>query len=124
MAVGLVQYVLMRGSTLKGIGAAAPDPLPRRQRLRYLVGGIVVVVLIVVAFVTGLVPLESLANIVTGVAAIGAVDEVCLTTSPMLTGTTLPSLGAAAFSPIALRPALLMTDEHGALYSRWFAIRD
>ncbi len=73
MAVGLVQYVLMRGSTLKGIGAAAPDPLPRRQRLRYLVGGIVVVVLIVVAFVTGLVPLESLANIVTGVAAIGAV---------------------------------------------------
>ena len=55
--------------------------------------------------------------------AIGAVDEVCLTTSPMLTGTTLPSLGAAAFSPIALRPALLMTDEHGALYSRWFATR-
>jgi riboflavin biosynthesis pyrimidine reductase len=52
-------------------------------------------------------------------AAIGAVDEVCLTTSPMLTGTTLPSLGATAFAPIALRPALLMTDEHGALYSRW-----
>lgn len=53
-------------------------------------------------------------------AAIDAVDEVCLTTSPMLTGTTLPSLGAAAFAPVALRPGLLMTDEHGALYSRWF----
>jgi len=52
-------------------------------------------------------------------AAIDAVDEVCLTTAPMLTGTTLPSLGAAAFAPIALRPGLLMTDENGALYSRW-----
>lgn len=52
-------------------------------------------------------------------AAIDAVDEVCLTTAPLLTGTTLPSLGAAAFAPIALRPALLMTDENGALYSRW-----
>jgi len=52
-------------------------------------------------------------------AAIGAVDEVCLTTSPLLTGTTLPSLGAAAFAPVAMRPALLMVDGDGALYSRW-----
>ena len=52
-------------------------------------------------------------------AAINAVDEVCLTTAPMLTGTTLPSLGAAAFAPVPLRPTLLMTDENGALYSRW-----
>lgn len=58
-------------------------------------------------------------SLVAQLAAIGAVDEVCLTTSPMLTGTTLPSLGAAAFDPIALRPELLMVDDDGALYSRW-----
>ena len=52
-------------------------------------------------------------------ASIDAVDEVCLTTAPMLTGTTLPSLGGTAFTPVALRPGLLMTDENGALYSRW-----
>lgn len=73
MFVGLVQYVLMRGSTLRGIGATAPDPLPRPQRVRYLVIGLVVVAAVAVAFGTGLVPLEWLANIVTAVAAIGAV---------------------------------------------------
>ena len=73
MAVGLVQYVVMRGSTLKGIGATAPDPLPRPQRVRYLAAGVVAVVLIIAAFVTGLVPLESLANIVTGIAVVGAI---------------------------------------------------
>ena len=73
MAVGLVQYVLMRGSTLRGVGAVVPNPLPRPQRVRYLVIGAVVVVLVVAAFATGLVPLESLADIVTAVVVIGAV---------------------------------------------------
>ena len=73
MAVGLIQYVLMRGSTLKGIGAAAPDPLSSPQRVRYLGIGAVVAVLIAVAFGAGLVPLESLADIVTAIAVIGAV---------------------------------------------------
>ena len=54
-------------------------------------------------------------------AAVGAVDEVCLTTAPLLTATTLPSLGGAAFSPVPMRPALLMTDERGTLYSRWLS---
>lgn len=73
MAVGLVQYIAMRGSTLKGIGVSAPDPLPRPQRVRYLAVGVVAVVLVVVAFGTGLVPLASLANIVTAIAVIGAI---------------------------------------------------
>lgn len=73
MAVGLIQYIAMRGATLKGIGAVAPDPLPRAQRVRALVIGLVVVVVVVVALATGLVPLESLANIVTGIAVVGAV---------------------------------------------------
>mgnify|MGYP002724273174 CR=1 FL=1 len=73
MAIGLIQYVAMRGSTLKGVGVEVPNPLPRAQRLPYLGGGIVVVVLVVAAIATGLIPLEWLANIVTAIAAVGAV---------------------------------------------------
>lgn len=73
MGVGLIQYILMRGSTLKGIGVEVPDPLPRAQRVRALVIGLVVVVAVIVVLATGLVPLESLANIVTAIAVVGAV---------------------------------------------------
>ena len=73
MAIGLIQYIIMRGSTLKGVGVDVPDPLPRPQRVRYLGGGLVVVVLVAAAIATGLIPLESLANIVTAIAVIGAV---------------------------------------------------
>lgn len=73
MAVGLVQYVAMRGSTLKGIGVIVPNPLPRPHRLPYLGLGVVVVVLVVAAIATGLIPLESLASIVTGIAVVGAI---------------------------------------------------
>ena len=69
MAIGLIQYVAMRGATLKGIGVEVPDPLPRPQRVRYLGVGVVVVVLVVAAISTGLIPLEWLANIVTAIAA-------------------------------------------------------
>lgn len=73
MAIGLIQYVLMRGSTLKGIGSTVPDPLPRPQRMRFFAVSAVVVVAVVVAISTGLIPLESLDNIVTAIAAVGAV---------------------------------------------------
>ena len=73
MAVGLIQYVAMRGATLKGVGATVPDPLPRPRRLPYLGVGVVVVALVIVAIATGLIPLESLANIVTGIAVVGAI---------------------------------------------------
>lgn len=73
MALGLIQYVLMRGSTLRGVGVTVPDPLPRARRLPYLAVGLVVVAAVVAAFATGLVPLELLANIVTGIAVVGAV---------------------------------------------------
>ena len=73
MAIGLIQYVAMRGATLKGIGVEVPDPLPRPQRVRALVIALVVVAVVIVVLATGLVPLESLADIVTAIAVIGAV---------------------------------------------------
>lgn len=73
MALGLVQYVAMRRSTLKGVGVVVPNPLPRPQRLWYLLGGLVVVALVVTAIATGLLPLERLATVVTGIAVVGAI---------------------------------------------------
>jgi len=53
-------------------------------------------------------------------AAAGLIDEVCLTTSPLLTPTALPSLGGSAFAPLELRLGSLLLDDETALYSRWF----
>lgn len=47
----------------------------------------------------------------------GLVDEICLATSPKLTGTAAPALGAP--SPRELRLEQLLADETGGLYARW-----
>lgn len=54
-------------------------------------------------------------------AAAGLVDEVCVTTSPQITGTTLPSFAERAFTPIPARLERLLVDESSALYARWFS---
>lgn len=50
----------------------------------------------------------------------GLVDEVCLTTSPRLTGVTLPVLGVDAFPEVAVRLGQLIIDDQSSLYARWF----
>ena len=52
-------------------------------------------------------------------AAAGLVDELCLTTAPQLTGTTLPALGERAFTPAPFRLERLLVDEASTLYARW-----
>jgi riboflavin biosynthesis pyrimidine reductase len=49
----------------------------------------------------------------------GVVDELCLTTSPMLNGAALPLLGASQFDPIPLDLTQLLVDDSGATYARW-----
>ena len=49
----------------------------------------------------------------------GLVDEVCLTTSPRLTGATLPLFGTDAFPEVAVELAQLIVDEESTLYARW-----
>ena len=48
----------------------------------------------------------------------GLVDELCLTTSPLLTAALLPMLPGVA-SERRLRLSQLLVDESDALYARW-----
>ena len=49
----------------------------------------------------------------------GLADEVCLTTSPRLTGVTLPLFGAESFPEVAVELAQLIVDDESSLYARW-----
>jgi riboflavin biosynthesis pyrimidine reductase len=55
------------------------------------------------------------AHLVTG----GAVDELCLTTSPVLNGATLSLFGRSEFEPIPLALTQLLIDDDGVSYARW-----
>lgn len=49
----------------------------------------------------------------------GLVGELCLTTSPRLTGAGLPVLGAVQHPSIDAKLIGLMADDGGSLYARW-----
>ena len=60
------------------------------------------------------------AHLLTG----GVVDEVCLTTSPLLNGARLPLFGVAEFGPVPLALTQLLVDDTGTSYARWRVPRD
>ncbi|MBZ8177345.1 MFS transporter [Corynebacterium poyangense] len=77
MAFGLIQYILMRKSTIGAAGHEVPNPLPRRD---YLKGGLIAagVVLVVIGLIAGgIIPIERLSDIVTAIALIAAVIMWC-----------------------------------------------
>lgn len=51
--------------------------------------------------------------------AAGLVGELCLSTSPRLTGAGLPVLGSTQHESIPLQLAGLLVDEAGGIYARW-----
>lgn len=53
----------------------------------------------------------------------GLVGEVCLSTSPRLTGAGLPVLGAAQHPSIPLELVHLLVDDQGGIYARWLVAR-
>nr|WP_226997203.1 peptide MFS transporter [Tessaracoccus aquimaris] len=73
MAIGLIQYTLLRRSTIGDVGKAPTNPLPAEKRRTYLLIVIGAVVLIALLAVFGLLPVEYLSNIVTVLIAIAAV---------------------------------------------------
>jgi riboflavin biosynthesis pyrimidine reductase len=53
----------------------------------------------------------------------GVLDEICLTTSPVVGGTALPLFGGVARDETALTLTQLLVDERSFLYSRWAVAR-
>lgn len=49
----------------------------------------------------------------------GLVDELCLSTSPVVIGSGLPVFGRERFDPSRLSLSQLMMDDQSALYARW-----
>lgn len=49
----------------------------------------------------------------------GLVDELCLSTSPVVIGSGLPVFGDARFDPARLTLTQLLIDDESALYARW-----
>jgi proton-dependent oligopeptide transporter, POT family len=72
MALGLAQYAIGRRQ-LAGVGRDVPDPLPPRQRVRYIGAALAVVALVVLLALTGVLAANRLAGIVAGVSAAAAV---------------------------------------------------
>ncbi len=73
MAIGLAQYLALRRSTIRGIGARPTNPLEPGQWVRYAIPAAVVVALVVVAALTGLLVPERLATVVAVITVLAAV---------------------------------------------------
>ncbi|AGF71112.1 peptide MFS transporter [Corynebacterium halotolerans] len=73
MALGLIQYVLMRKSTIGAAGHAVPNPLPKKQYLPWALGAVVVVAVVIALIGTGIIRLEWLSTITAAIAFIAAV---------------------------------------------------
>jgi len=54
----------------------------------------------------------------------GLVDELCLSTSPVVIGSGLPVFGRERFDPAALTLGQLLVDEQSTLYARWSVERE
>lgn len=72
MAIGLIQYILMRKDTIRDAGHDVPNPLSPKQYLPWAAATLVVVGAAVLLVGTGIVPLEQLSNVVTLIALIAA----------------------------------------------------
>lgn len=73
MAIGLVQYTLLRKQTIQDAGHDVVNPLPRRKYLPVFIGAAAAIVVFVLLFVTGVLKVGQLSNITALLAVIIAV---------------------------------------------------
>ena len=73
MALGLIQYTIMRKTTIKDAGHEIPNPADSKQCMMGLGAIVVVILVMVIGLGTGIIKVEWLSNIVTAVALIAAV---------------------------------------------------
>jgi len=105
MAIGLVQYLLLRRVTLGHAGQEVSNPLSRQGRVRYGSAAAAVVVLVVLLSVTGVITAARLSNIVVGVtlAATVALFTVILTSRRI---TTVERRRVLSFIPMFIASAV------------------
>jgi POT family proton-dependent oligopeptide transporter len=115
MAVGLIQYSLTRRS-LGDIGRLPPNPLPSAHRPRVVLAAVVAIVLITVAFVTGVVKTDNLSDVVAIITLLSAITyfTVILTSSRI---TTIERRRVAAFIPLFIASAAFWS-----LYQQQFTV--
>lgn len=73
MAIGLVQYLVLRRSTIGSAGHEITNPLPANQRVRYAAVAVAVVVVVAALSVLGVITAERLAGIVVALTLLAAV---------------------------------------------------
>lgn len=73
MAAGLIQYIMMRKTTIADAGHDIPNPLPKKQYPKWIGITVAVAVVSIALVATGIVPIESLSTVVTIIAFVAAV---------------------------------------------------
>ena len=73
MALGLIQYIAMRKTTIHAAGHEVPNPLPRSEYPKWIGGAVVVVAIVIALIATGVVKLDWLSTIVAVIALIAVV---------------------------------------------------
>lgn len=85
MALGLIQYVAMRKTTIGAAGHDVPNPLPKNQYAKWLIGALIVVAIVVALVASGIIKLEWLSNITALIALIAAIGLLAqMYTSPLI----------------------------------------
>ena len=92
MFAGLIQYTLMRKSTIKDAGHEVPNPASSKQMLLGLAAVLGIVAIAVISIATGVVKVDWLSNIVTVVALLAAICLLYTSPSPRdLSTSRMPS---------------------------------
>ncbi|AWB83927.1 peptide MFS transporter [Corynebacterium liangguodongii] len=73
MAIGLIQYTVMRSHTVEVAGHEVANPLPRSRYLPVALGCLAVIVAVVVLFATGVLQLGHLSTVVAALTVLAAV---------------------------------------------------
>ncbi|PWH06158.1 MFS transporter [Brachybacterium endophyticum] len=115
MAIGLVWYIVTRGSLPKNANHV-PDPLPRKQYALWAVIAVVAVLLVVVLVLSGVINPTNLANVMVGISAVAAiVIFAILLTSKKITVTERSRV-------IAFIPMFIGTTAFFALFQQQFTV--
>ncbi|WP_343068586.1 peptide MFS transporter [Brachybacterium halotolerans] len=115
MAVGLVWYVLTRGS-LPANANRVPDPLPRSRFVLWGVIAVVAVLLVVILVLAGVINPGNLANIVVGISVVAAIIIFAI----MLTSSKITATERSRV--IAFIPMFIGTAAFFALFQQQFTV--